>query len=112
MELRGDLEHDGNWLGFYWTSHARGHLEVYPTIMVGVGDWSEGAAPESRLIFGVEFNKEAESFRLLDLASHGDKSVAVYLDRLDVLDTPFAQDAFAMTDAVFMKDSRMEEWHS
>jgi len=111
IEVRGDLLKSNEWIAFYWVRFAQGHPESSPTIHCGTGDWSESAADDQRWLFGVEYNLEAKGFHLLDLRIDHEQALPNYtaLNRDEILGTQFAQDAFAMIDAIWMKDPHLEE---
>ncbi len=109
IEYRGDLHHKDDWIAFYWVRLSEGHPEALPIFHIGTGNWAEGSKKDERRIFGSEYNPESEGFRIMDLSKESD--LAIWLDRKDVVDTDFAQSAFAMLDAIFMRDERLKDLH-
>jgi len=111
VTLHGDLEQSGDWLAFYMARFTASHTGVGPHFRVLTGDWSDNAPTTSRWIFEAELNIEAQGFMLLDTSKHAGSISAIHLDRNDILNTPFAAEAFAMLDAIYMKDSRLKAHH-
>lgn len=110
VQINGDIEDaKGQWIAFYWVRYAEGHPELDPVFRFGTGNWSEEATAEQRWCFGLAYNKDSGGARLLDLSSERGDVKAIYLDRDDILGSSFAAEAFAMWDAVFMKDSRLDD---
>ena len=112
-QVNGDIEAlEGAWIAFYWVRFSPAHPEAYPVFRFGTGDWRDSAQDDARWVFGVEYDQEQSGVRLMDLSQERGDVRATYLDRADVIDTPFAQEAFAMFDAVFMGDRRLESLHN
>ncbi|MEP5630362.1 MAG: hypothetical protein ABJP79_00615 [Tateyamaria sp.] len=110
-KISGDIEGPNGWLGFYFVRFSGAHPEHPAVFRIATGDWSDGALAENRWIFDLEYDVGAEGFRVLDTKSQGDGASATYLDRADIVGSSFAPEAFAMVDAIFMKDTRLAELH-
>jgi len=108
-EVHGTLENDGEWLGHYMCRWSMQHPEKGVIFQIGLGDWRDQAPADARWMFGATYSTETAGFRLDDLRRNDGGTDATLLDRSDIIDTPFAQEAFAMLDAVFMKDPRLAE---
>ena len=109
--ISGDVESTEGWLEFYHVVWTDGHPERGATFRLFLGDWSEDAETEARWIFGATYNMEQNSFMIMDLAENPTKTRAIHLNRDQVAGTEFAKDSFAIIDAIFLKDSRLEEIH-
>lgn len=110
IEYRGDLYHKEDWMAFYWVRMSEAHPEALPTFHIGTGNWAQGAKKDKRWIFGSEYDIKSQGFRIMDLAKGSD--LATWLDRKDVIGTDFAQQAFSMLDAIFMRDERLKDLRS
>lgn len=110
VQVNGDIEKEnGDWIAFYWVRFSKGHPDVFPVFHFGTGDWSESASSQNRWVFAMEFCRESEGCRVIDFPQDGRLTSATCLSRNDLLSTDFASDAFAMFDAVIMKDTRLME---
>ncbi|MEJ6395360.1 hypothetical protein V8J82_19015 [Gymnodinialimonas sp. 2305UL16-5] len=109
LRLTGDLKDQNGWLAFYSVRYSAAHPERLPRFVLGYGDWSSEAPPGQRWVFGADWSKDHNGFRLADLSSGPSQGDATHLDRSDILDTRFAEDAFAMLDAILMHDTRLKD---
>ena len=110
--VEGNLLHDDNWLAFYTVRFNPKHLDAYPVFTIGTGDWSDTADASNRWFFGAEYNAVSEGFRLIDLKTEDTQKAYVPLNRDDIIGSPFAPEAFAMLDAIFMGDARLKDIHN
>ena len=106
--LQGDLYAEEDWLGFYYIWLTPKCVERPPLFRLGTGDWSDEAPTEERWIFEVEYYSQTNSFMIGNVSERCLKVRATCLDRADIVGTAFASEAFAMIDAVFMKENRLE----
>ena len=107
LVIEGDLYRQDAWIGFYWVRMAEGHPEQLPTFHIGTGNWAEEARSEDRWVIAVEYSKDAEGFRAIDVPNDG--STATFLKRDEWISTDFASEAVAILDAIYMKDDRLAE---
>ena len=107
LEYLGDLYHGEDWVAFYWVRMTEGHPDSLPQFWLGMGNWSEGTDKTEKWIFGAEYSRQHQGFMLMDLAR--DSDLATYLDRDDIIGTDFAEEGFAMLDAIILKDDRLKE---
>lgn len=107
--VKGDLVLADEWIGFYWVRWTEGHPDVLPIFHLGTGNWSDTADVSDRWVVAVEYHNDLEGFHAVDFEQKG--TSATYLDRQDWVGSSFAAEAFAMFDAVFMKDDRLTELH-
>ena len=110
--IRGDLETGGNWLAFYTCRWTPAHPDKGVEFRLGTGNWSENTPKPERWMFGATYSREHNGFMLDDLSGPDAYPMAVALDRDDILGTSFAAEAFAMLDAIFVKDKRLQEFRT
>ncbi|MEO1795887.1 MAG: hypothetical protein AAFR53_02590 [Pseudomonadota bacterium] len=106
--VEGDIEGPDGWIGFYTVRFSAGHLDRVVIFQVFTGDWSEGASSSNRWCFWAEFSLEQQGFCVLDPVDDEQPKSFTALKRADIIGSPFAPEAFAMLDAIYMKDSRLE----
>ncbi|MDR5652302.1 hypothetical protein [Ruixingdingia sedimenti] len=104
--IEGELFAPAGWLAFYALRFAAGHRDHGVLFQIGTGDWSSGD-PAARQLFRAVYDPAAEGFRITDMPQDTGAN-ATALSRADILGTPFAPRAFAMLDAIFMHDSRLQ----
>ena len=109
LTIEGDLFHAKEWLSFYMVRQSPNHPEAYPVFRFGIGDWSEDAQSDARWIFEAEHDPVLEGFRILDMSGYVEGLTYTPLCREDIIGTPYAETIFAMLDAVFMKEPRLED---
>ncbi len=110
----GDVRDGEVWLCWYTCRWTDGHMDRGLSFDLFFGDWREGAAPDTRWIVSVLYRKAADAFSVQD-ARNGrrwDKAGATVMNRDDVIGTDFAQEVFAILDAIFMKDPRLGIWRT
>ncbi len=109
FRVTGDLHDDRGWLAFYSVRHTPTHPDQPSAFTLGYGDWTEAAPTTARWIFGAVWSLPHQAFMLSDLADQPPQGEATHLNRSDILGTSFAEDAFAMLDAVLLNDTRLTE---
>ena len=110
--IDGDLWLKEARLGFYSAQFTEAHPELRPTITLYVGDFTDAGSPKNR--WGIRVVWREEGCGLLDWppTEDGEPRSFTELDRDDVLGSEFASDFWAYVDAIIMKDSRLEHFHS
>ncbi|MGD1924234.1 MAG: hypothetical protein ACFB03_08590 [Paracoccaceae bacterium] len=106
--LQGDLLVEDGWIGFYFVNFTRAHLEHSPNFRVGLGNWSEEADTRDRWIFSADYHPNLNAFTILDHLGETTTVDAVHLSREDIVGQPFSHEAFALLDAIYLKESRLE----
>ena len=99
-------------LAAYFVSWVPGKPEHDASFDLVVGPWGDGTSPQDRRAVSLTYRASARSFMVVDAASRpvNDPAVAaIALSREDVVDRPIAQQIFAITDAIFDKEERIEE---
>ena len=104
----GEVWKGKEWLGFFFVQWTEGHRSPGPQFRIFTGDWADGSTPEQKWLVVLEYSFEHRSFMIMD--NHSDQVWAdlTYLNRNDILGTEYVEHIFAMVDAIFMKDSRLE----
>lgn len=107
----GDLSLGEAFIGWYSVRFSKNSSDHQPIISIYVGDWSEGAAKDTR--WGMRVLWHPEGCELLDWQSNELEQIATYtpLGRGAILGTPYAEEMWAKIDAIIMKDSRLKELH-
>ena len=107
----GELTDGAEFLGWYDLSFGEDMPDHPPLLSIYVGDWSESGAPEKR--WGMRVVWHSEGCQLLDWEEGETTGIENYtpLGREAVLGTGFESELWAMTDAIIMKDSRLERFH-
>ncbi|MDA7965624.1 hypothetical protein [Ruegeria sp.] len=105
----GDLLWDEDFIGWFTVNFSENSASHSPIIKVYVGDWSDGAPADSR--WGVVVSWHSEGCSLLDWDAEDREGNDLFtcLNRDDVLGSEFAEELWAMVDAVITKDSRLKE---
>lgn len=107
LVVEGDLIASEGWLAFYTARFTEGHRSNGIAFQIGTGTWSEDTAARDRWLFRAIFDPAENSFMIVDTPPDTG-IVATALRRDDIIGSPFAAEAFAMLDAIFMKDNRLE----
>jgi hypothetical protein len=103
---------DGPSVAAYWIQWTVGHLrEPGAKLDLVLGDWGEGTDARDR--FGIalvhrELEDGTPSLTVVDADDrfrHSDLAAAALLRR-DVIDTPLAEQAFSVADAIYLQDKR------
>lgn len=108
----GNLFKGSDFIGWYSATFASDRDKHPPKIMIYVGDWTEAGKPNAR--WGMNIIWQADGCMLLDWEPDQLAEINAFtpLGRDDILNTQFASDMWAMTDAIIMKDSRLEGLHA
>ena len=106
--LQGDLLVNTDRIGFYYVNFTRAHPEQAPEFRIGTGNWSETARKSDRWVFSALYHPSIQGFEVQDLSGDAEAVNATYLKREDIIGRPFVNEAFALLDAIFMKESRLE----
>jgi len=104
-----DLRDRDGWLAYYSVDHTAAHPERGARFTLGHGDWTRDSPAHKRRVFGATWSPDHRAFMRNDMARMPTSVDAIHLDRADILGTPFAEEAFAMLDAVLLFDSRLED---
>lgn len=111
--LTGDVSCPDGWLADYVVRWTDSHPERGAAFTLMMGDWSDDAPSTARWIMRADFLKSEDGFMIANARDEAAApEIATYLNRDDIVGTPFASDCFAIIDAIFMKDSQMEAWRS
>lgn len=108
--LRGFLSDDGP-VGVYFAGYTEGHEPQEGTIIVSLGDWSEGAAPSAREAFVTKVRVLDGQPQVMlvgpDDSPWGDLDVlGPMLTREEALAHPRKQDCFHAIDHILAEDDR------
>ncbi len=99
----------------YFVQWTLGHVDEHGAHFdLILGRWGEGADPRDRSAVSLEFRRtdHGPAFMVIDAASRDFASkelVGRALARSEVLGTPLATRAFAIVDAIWLQDARIEE---
>lgn len=99
----------------YFVQWTPGHVERHgANFDLIIGKWGDGTTASDRRAVSLEFRRtdEGSMFMVIDAANRpAGKSELVgrALSRGEVIDTPLAQLAFEMVDAIWLQDSRIAE---
>ena len=108
----GDLSNATEFLGWYDVTFGRDFTRHPPLLRIYVGDWSENGSSDTR--WGMRVFWHSEGCELVDRNDEEKDEIDAFtpLGRDDILNTPFSHELWAMTDAIIMKDSRLQELHT
>jgi hypothetical protein len=105
--------HDGAaTLAAYFVSWVPGKQEHDASFDLIVGRWGDETSAQDRRAVSLRYRASAGSFMVVDAASrpvNNPTVAATALLREDVVDQPIARQVFAITDAIFEKEERIEE---
>jgi len=96
----------------HWTLHqVPRHGANFDIIL---GRWGEGALPEHRVAISLAFRQteSGPAFMVIDASSRpvgSHQLVGTALARTQVVGTPIAKQAFAIVDAIWLQDARIQE---
>jgi hypothetical protein len=97
----------------YYVHYALGSAEPPPAIDLIVGPWGWDTPPAQRVLVAMRYRPGAGGgIMVVDATGRPPDSPEMCgraLARADVVGTPFAQDVFALVDAVFLHDPRMQD---
>jgi hypothetical protein len=98
----------------YFVEWTPGHIEKSASFDLIIGKWGEQARPNDRRAAAVEFRRleSGPSFRVIDAGTRKiatSSLVSGALRRDEVIGTPLAQEIFAITDAIYLEDPRINE---
>jgi hypothetical protein len=114
IRVDGDVADGDAYLGWYSAEWSDGHQDVPLRLYLYTGNWSEGAAQETRFGMMIEYRSgEDGGYCLLDWPPERRAASKMFtmLDRADVIGSDYAASVRAMTDAILMKDTRIVEWN-
>jgi hypothetical protein len=89
-----------------WTEQKPEHGAAFDLVL---GEWGDGATREDR--FAVSLNYRTPEFMVVDAhcrLPRGDELAGAALQRSEVIGTPLARQVFALVDAIYMGDPRLE----
>ncbi|MGA0611234.1 hypothetical protein [Caldimonas sp. KR1-144] len=110
----GDLSDSNGTHAVYFVQWTVGAPEHPPNIDLVLGRWGEGAEPSDRVLVSLLFQPGREGGSFMVTSGHGrpadDRSVCGRaLRREEVVGTPLAADIFALVDALWLSEPRIEE---
>src|ERR1700679_543533 len=106
----GYVRRAGSAVAVYFVEWTPGHIEKSASFDLILGAWGDDTTPADRQVAALEFRKldSGPAFKVIDagkrptLASHA-------LLRDEIIGAPIAQEVFAIADAVYFKDPRLDE---
>lgn len=102
----GELWGPVGWLAFYALRYSAGHRDSGVLFQIGTGNWrSESIA--DRLLFRATYDPASNGFTIIDMPADTGAN-ATPLRRDQIIGTDFAPRAYAMLDAIFHRDSRLQ----
>jgi len=99
-------------LAAYFVSWVPGKREHDASFDLVVGQWGEGTSPADRQAVSLAYRPSVRSFMVIDAAARPVNNPTVAgsaLRRDEVVHGPLAKQVFAITDAIFEKEERIEE---
>jgi hypothetical protein len=110
----GDISLQGDSVAVYFIQWTMGASEHYPNVDIVFGAWGEGTDPGQRVLVSMLFRPAADggSFMVIDgdgRPSDNRELCGRALKRIEVIGTSLAQEAFALVDAIWLQDPRIEE---
>ena len=99
-------------LAAYFVSWVPGKLEHDASFDLIVGRWGDETSPRDRRAVSLIYRASVGSFMVVDAASrpvNNPTVAATALGREEVVGQSIAQQVFAITDAIFEKEERIEE---
>ena len=110
----GDVSAADQTLAVYYVSWTKGSAKHPPSIDLVIGPWGDGATPDKRVLVSLLFRPgpDGGSFMVIDGDTRLEKKRDLCgraLKRTEVIGTPMAQEAFALVDALWVGDPRLEE---
>jgi hypothetical protein len=109
--VRGFVSKDGVAYAVYLAGYTEQHLPEEGTILVSIGDWSEGSKPADRKSVCMKVRRPAEGFQVMVLGPEGAPwtDIDVFgpiLSRAAALGSADIQDYFHVVDHVLAEDER------
>jgi len=112
--IYGYVHRDGATVAAYfvgWTKQKPDHGAAFDLI---IGKWGEAATKQDRCAVALDFHIKDASPAFMVVDAHGrlkagSELVSAVLRRLDVIGTPFAPQVFALIDAIYLGDPRLDE---
>jgi len=110
----GDISSDEDTLAIYYIQWTIGAPEHNPNIDLIVGAWGEGAKPEQRTLISMLYRPSSDggSFMVIDAEDRyafKRELCARGMRRVEVVGTPLAQEVFALVDAIWLSEPRINE---
>ncbi len=116
QSVRGFVYDDGDAYSVYLAVIYTGHKDKLVALAVGIGDWDEGAGPESRRSVTIFIRRSPTEFQmsLQDAEISPWKSAANWLGRMlsrqEALESPLRDAFFHVADHVVANDSRVRSY--
>lgn len=92
-----------------WTPSRPDHDAVFD---LAIGKWGDGTTPADRSVVSLAYRPSKASFMIIDAAERPMDFAAIASHRMSrdrVIGTPLADQAFAIVDAVWLRDDRIAE---
>lgn len=110
----GLVNRDGKTLAAYFVSWTTGRPDHGAAFDLVLGRWGRGASPKDRSGVALDFRpvNGAPQFIVVDAVDRfrsGNDLFKSALQRSDVIGTPLAPQVFALVDAVYLGDPRLDE---
>jgi hypothetical protein len=114
MRVWGFVDRDGATVAAYfvgWTEQRPDHSAAFDLIL---GEWGDSATTEDRFAISLDYRIVESSGEFMVVDSRGripsvDRLAGTALKRSDVIGTPLAPQVFAVVDAIYMSDRRLDE---
>ena len=110
----GDLSDAGDRRAVYFVHWTVGAPEHHPNVDLIIGRWGEAAKPTDRVLVSLEYRPGPDGSSFMVISGEGraadDRSVCGrVLRREEVVGTPLAAEVFALVDALWLTEPRIEE---
>lgn len=110
----GFVHRDGDTVGAYFIGWAEGRPDHGASIELILGKWGEAATRQERYVVALDCRiiETSPQFMVVDAQGRlpsADDLAASALKRSEVIDTPLAPQVFALVDAIYGGDPRLEE---
>lgn len=114
--VSGVVNHNGRTVAAYYVSWTLGRPDHGAAFDLIIGRWGKGAGSSDRQGVALDFRVVEGAPQFLvreapDRPISGSDLFTSVLDRSQVMGTPVAAQVFALTDAAFMGDPRLDELH-
>lgn len=110
----GFVHRDDETVGAYFVRWAEGHPDHGASIDLILGKWGESATRDDRYVVALDCRvvEASPQFMVVDAQSRlpsADDFASSTLKRSEVIGTPLAPQVFALVDAIYISDPRLEE---
>jgi hypothetical protein len=111
----GFVHADGAPHAVYHASYSRAHYEQGASLRIVVGDWSDSAAPDSRIAFGLEIRASGPEYEFMlvgpDRSTWAETTLAgPMLSREQALAHPYKEEVFHIAEHIIHEDARLFEF--